>query len=180
MNKIKIRLRWRVIMTDSGLLERLTSQNTDYASQFIGKDVPGQAAKGLLILTCMDSRILPHEIFGLALGDAKVIRNAGGQLNPEVEMDIILASHLLNCHSIIIMPHTRCAMASMSLSAAQQRLTEISGKDFSNFRPRLIDDAEEKLRSDVSSLQNNSLIKDGVKVFGAIYDVDSGTVNWVE
>jgi len=167
-------------MADSELLEQLISQNAAYVSKFQGKDVPGQARKGLLILTCMDSRIVPHEIFGLALGDAKVIRNAGGQLNPEVEKDIVLASHLLNCHSIIVMPHTRCAMASMPLAIVQQRLTELSNKDFSDFQPRMIDDAESKLRNDVSSLQNNPLIRDGINVFGAIYDVDSGQVNWIE
>ncbi len=167
-------------MADSGLLEQLISQNAAYVSEFQGKDVPGQARKGLLILTCMDSRIVPHEIFGLALGDVKVIRNAGGQLNPEVEKDIVLASHLLNCHSIIVMPHTRCAMASMPLATVQQRLSELSNKDFSDFQPRMIDDAEGKLRNDVSSLQNNPLIRDGINVFGAIYDVDSGQVNWIE
>jgi len=167
-------------MADSELLEQLISQNAAYVSKFQGKDVPGQARKGLLILTCMDSRIVPHEIFGLALGDAKVIRNAGGQLNPEVEKDIVLASHLLNCHSIIVMPHTRCAMASMPLTTVHQRLTELSNKDFSDFQPCMIDDSEGKLRNDVSSLQNNPLIRDGINVFGAIYDVDSGQVNWIE
>ena len=166
-------------MADSGLLEQLKSQNAAYVSEFQGKDIPGLARKGLLILTCMDSRIVPHEIFGLALGDVKVIRNAGGQLNAEVEKDIVLASHLLNCHTIIVMPHTGCAMASMPLTTIQQRLSELSNKDFSDFQPRMIDDVESKLRNDVSSLQNNPLIRDGINLLGAIYDVDSGQVNWI-
>jgi len=167
------------IMSNSGLQDILSSQNREFASEFSSEDIAGVAAKGLLILTCMDSRIIPHQIFNLEMGDVKVIRNAGGQLNPEVENDIILASHLLNCRTIIIMPHTKCAMASMPLADVQNRLTELANKDFSNFKPRMIDDADAKLRADVESLQNNPLIHDGVQILGAVYDVETGLVNWL-
>lgn len=167
-------------MSNSELIDKLKSNNSQYSSSFEGKDVPGRAGEKLLILTCMDSRIIPHEVFGLNLGDVKVVRNAGGQLNPEVEKDVVLASHLLDCHTIVIMPHTRCAMASLPLADVRQKLTDMSGKDFSEFNPRMIEDAESKLRNDVASLQANQLLKDGVQVYGAIYDVDTGLVNWVD
>ena len=165
-------------MSKSDLIENLISQNQEFSSGFSTSGVAGVAGKELLILTCMDSRIIPHKIFGLKIGDVKVIRNAGGQLNPEVEKDIILASHLLNCHTIIIMPHTKCAMASLPLADIQQKLSKLTSKDFSNFKPRMIEDANAKLRADVELLQTNPMIKDGVKVLGAIYDVDTGLVNW--
>ena len=79
-------------MSSNDLIDELKSNNSNYSSAFSGEGVPGKAGKKLLILTCMDSRIKPHEIFGLDLGDVKVVRNAGGQLNPEVEKDIVLAS----------------------------------------------------------------------------------------
>ena len=167
-------------MSNSELIDRLKSNNSQYSSSFEGKDVPGRAGEKLLILTCMDSRIIPHAVFGLGLGDVKVVRNAGGQLNPEVERDIVLASHLLDCHTIVIMPHTRCAMASLPLADVRQKLTDMSGKDFSEFNPRIIEDAKSKLLNDVASLQANQLLKDGVQVYGAIYDVDTGLVNWVD
>ena len=167
-------------MSKSNLLGNLISENEKFSAEFSSKDVPGIAAKELLILTCMDSRIVPHQIFGLNVGDVKVVRNAGGQLNPEVEKDIIIATHLLNCHTIIVMPHTKCAMASMPLRVVQHKLTQISNKDFSNFKPRMIDNAEDRLREDVKSLQNNELIDDEIEVIGAIYDVDTGVVNWLD
>ncbi|MDC0557210.1 carbonic anhydrase [Candidatus Poseidoniaceae archaeon] len=166
-------------MTKSNLLGNLISQNQRFSAELSSPNVPGVAGKELLILTCMDSRIVPHQIFGLNVGDVKVVRNAGGQLNPEVEKDIILATHLLNCRTIIIMPHTKCAMTSMPLSIVQQKLTQLSNKDFSNFKPRMIDNAEEKLKADVKSLQSNELIDDEVEILGAIYDVDTGVVNWL-
>ena len=166
-------------MSRNALIGSLKSNNSQYSSNFSGKDIPGKAGKKLLILTCMDSRIIPHEVFGLDLGDVKVVRNAGGQLNPEVEKDIVLASHLLECHTIVIMAHTRCAMASLPLADVRQKLTDMSGKDFSEFNPRMIEDAHSKLRNDVENLRTNQLLKDGVEVFGSIYDVDTGQVNWL-
>lgn len=167
-------------MSNSELVNSLGLQNQSYASSFDGQGVIGQAGKGLFILTCMDSRIIPHQIFNLDIGDVKVVRNAGGQLNPEVEKDIVLASHILNCHTILIMPHTKCAMASMPLADVRTRLEDLSGKDFSQFNPRMIDDRESKLRADVKSLQENELIKDDVSIIGAVFDVDTGLVNWLD
>ncbi len=160
------------------LIEELRAANAKYVASFDAEGVPGKAGQRLLLLTCMDSRIVPHAVFGLKEGDMKVVRNAGGQLNPEVIKDIVLASYLLDCECIVIMPHTRCAMASLSVSDVQATLTELSGKDFSSFEPRMIADAHAKLAEDVSALQAHPMLKDGVTVHGAVYDVDTGAVQW--
>lgn len=159
--------------------DSLDASNAAYVESFTAEGVPGRAGTHLLLLTCMDSRIVPHAIFGLKEGDMKVLRNAGGQMNSEVERDIVLASHLLDCHNIVIMPHTKCAMASLSLTEVRTKLTDLSGMDFSSFEPRMTDDWEGKLRADVASLKANALLKEGVQVRGARYDVDTGTVTWV-
>ena len=163
----------------SSFTNRLSDSNDAYVKSFESQRVPGRAAIHLLLLTCMDSRIVPHAIFGLEIGDMKVIRNAGGQLNSEVERDIILGSYLLDCDNIVIMPHTRCAMASLSVPKIKHTLAELSGLDFSSFEPRMIEFPEEKLRRDVAALQANPLLKNDVEVRGAIYDVDTGKVNWI-
>lgn len=163
----------------AALIEQLKQANAAYTAQFDAGGVPGKAGQRLLLLTCMDSRIVPHAVFGLKEGDMKVIRNAGGQLNDATEHDIVLASHLLDCECIVIMPHTRCAMASHSGPSMQRLLTEQSGMDFSSFYPRVIDEPYAKVKADVASLQANPLLKPGVTVCGAMYDVDTGTVNWV-
>ncbi len=160
------------------LIGELRNANAAYAAEFAAANVPGKAAKRLLLLTCMDSRIVPHAIFGLKEGDVKVLRNAGGQLNPEVLNDIVLASHVLNCECIVIMPHTKCAMASQTLDGLRTSLTSNSGKDFSSFAPRLIMDPKSKLASDVAELQAHPLLHDAATVHGAVYDVDTGVVHW--
>jgi len=156
----------------------LAGNNQAYAASFDSQGVPGQAGTSLLVLTCMDSRIVPHEALGLGVGDMKVIRNAGGQVNPEVLNDIVLASHLLNCLNIVIMPHTRCAMASLSLLDVRTKLSDMSGMDFAKFSPRMIEDAQAKLPADVATVKAHPLLKPGVNVRGAVYDVDTGRITW--
>jgi len=56
-------------MSSNPLIDSLKANNTLYSSSFDGKDVPGRAREKLLILTCMDSRIIPHEVFGLGIGE---------------------------------------------------------------------------------------------------------------
>ena len=163
----------------SSFTDSLDASNAAYVESFTAEGTPGLAGTHLLLLTCMDSRIVPHAIFGLKEGDMKVVRNAGGQLNSEVERDIVLASYLLDCRNIVIMPHTKCAMVSLTLPEVQTKLTDLSGMDFSSFEPRMIDDWEGKLRADVTSLKANKLLKEGVQVRGARYDVDTGLVRWV-
>ena len=165
-------------METDALHAMLTGNNDAYAASFDSKGVPGQAGTTLLLLTCMDSRIVPHEALGLDVGDVKVIRNAGGQVNPEVLNDIVLASHLLNCQNIVIMPHTRCAMASLSLGEVRAKLSDLSGMDFADFSPRMIEDAHAKLAADVSTVKAHPLLKPGVNVRGAVYDVDTGRIMW--
>jgi len=169
----------KIMNTEPALLEELRSANGAYAAQFEAEGVPGRAGQRLLLLTCMDSRIVPHAVFGLKEGDMKVIRNAGGQLNPEVINDVVLASHVLDCECIVIMPHTRCAMASQTLDGLRNVLESTSGLDFSAFQPRLIDDPMRKLATDVAALQAHPLLKAGATVHGAMYDVDTGVVAWL-
>jgi len=165
-------------METDALHAMLAGNNEAFAASFDSEGVPGQANTSLLLLTCMDSRIVPHEALGLSVGDVKVIRNAGGQVNPEVLNDIVLASHLLNCQNIVIMPHTRCAMASLSLVDVRAKLANLSGMDFAEFSPRMIEDAQAKLAADVATVKAHPLLKAGVSVRGAVYDVDTGRITW--
>ena len=59
----------------------------------------------------MDSRIEPLEMVGLRFGDAKIIRTPGGRVTPDALVGCILGVHLLGVDRIMVIPHTRCAMA---------------------------------------------------------------------
>ena len=158
----------------------VAESNADFVTAFPGKDVPGLPAKKMLLLTCMDCRILPHQALGMELGDMKVLRNGGGQLNSAVESDIVLANHVLDCDRILIMQHTRCGMAASTLESVREAVESNTGVDASQFTPSVIDNQMEKLTQDVKTLRSNPLLKSNVVVQGAMYDVDTGKVDFID
>ena len=87
------------------------SSNAEYAKTFKYSELSGSAAKGLAIVTCMDSRINPLSVVGMRSGDAKILRNAGARVTEDVIRTLVLATYLLSVERILVMPHTDCAMA---------------------------------------------------------------------
>src|SRR4051812_23416288 len=69
-------------VTDSSFADVLDA-NRAYASGFPLAGLEPQAARGLAILTCMDSRIEPLALLGLVPGDAKILRNAGARITDD-------------------------------------------------------------------------------------------------
>ena len=99
-------------MTDNSFphdsFDDLLAANAEYQKSFKYSGLTGSAAKGLAIVTCMDSRINPLSVIGLRSGDAKILRNAGARVTEDVIRTLVLATYLLNVDRILVMPHTDC------------------------------------------------------------------------
>ena len=67
-------------------------------------------AKHVVIVTCMDSRIDNFRIFGLASGEAHILRNAGGLVSEDVLRSLVLSQRLLQTREVILMHHTNCGL----------------------------------------------------------------------
>jgi carbonic anhydrase len=152
--------------------------NRTYASGFAHRDVPGRAGAGVAIVTCMDSRIDPLAILGLGVGDAKILRNPGGQVTPEALNGLVLAVTLLGADRVMVIEHTRCAMASSTDEELRARVAESAGTEVDTTFGA-IDDQDERLRQDVERVRSHPLIGDGVQVGGFLYDVDTGLLGQV-
>ena len=87
------------------------NSNAEYSKEFKYSELTGRTAKGLAVVTCMDSRINPLSVVGMRSGDAKILRNAGARVTEDVIRTLVLATYLLNVDRILVMPHTDCAMA---------------------------------------------------------------------
>ena len=161
-------------------IDDILAANEVYASNFKHEQLVGRAAKGLAILTCMDCRIDPLALGGLSLGDVKVVRNAGAQLDETATHDLILASHLLDVNRILILPHTRCAMATANDTQMRAIIKMRSDLDASKLEIRTINDQEGALVEAVQKLRSNPHLKEGCSVHGGIYDVDTGRIKMVD
>jgi carbonic anhydrase len=157
----------------------LLAANRDFAADFGLTGFDGIAKAGIAMVTCMDSRIDPLGMLGLKPGDAKIVRNPGGQVDDKVLEAMVLGVHLLNVSRILVIPHTRCAMASSTQDQVRQRVTEHSGIDASWQKFSVVGDQEATLRDDVHRIRVHPLIPESVAIGGFMYDVDSGLLTQI-
>jgi carbonic anhydrase len=158
----------------------LLEANRAFADTFTLSGFDGVAHAGVALVTCMDSRIDPLGMLGLRPGDAKIFRNPGGRVTPQALEALILGVHLLNVNRILVVPHTRCAMASATEHELQERISQSSDQDASWQSFGVVADQVEALREDLAKVHAHPLIPDHVKVGGFIYDVDTGLLNPVD
>jgi carbonic anhydrase len=155
----------------------LLTANREYAGSFALSGFDGIARAGVAIVTCMDSRIDPLRLVGLEPGDAKIFRNPGGRVTPQALEALVLGVHLLNVQRILVVPHTRCAMASASEAELRDRVAASAGQDASWQRFHVVEDQSAALAEDVARVRSHPLIPDSVKVGGFLYDVDTGLLD---
>jgi carbonic anhydrase len=113
-------------------------------------------------------------MLGLQVGDAKVVRNPGGRVTAQVVEALVLAVHLLGADRILVVPHTRCAMASSTLEELRARVASAAGQDVSWQDFGVVADQEAALAADVRAVRSHPLVPDSVAVGGFLYDVDTG------
>jgi carbonic anhydrase len=154
----------------------LLSANAEYQKTFKYSELSGSAAKGLAIVTCMDSRINPLSVVGMRSGDAKILRNAGARVTEDVLRTLVLATYLLNVNRILVMPHTDCAMARGDEATIHKLIEEKYGVNTSSLEFKTTTDQMGALASDINRVRSYPLLRDGVVVAGAIYDVKTGTI----
>ncbi|MGA4507601.1 beta-class carbonic anhydrase [Propionibacteriaceae bacterium G1746] len=159
-----------------GNFDDLLARNVQYAQSFVEGGFDGIAHAGVAVLTCMDSRIEPLRMLGLNLGDAKILRTPGGRATPDAVVGSILGVHLLNVNRIMVVPHTRCAMASGSDQQIAEKILATDGTDIRGMTLGATTDQRSALEYDVRMLRSHPLISGLAAVGGFMYDVDSGAL----
>lgn len=154
----------------------LITANEEYQKRFQYSALTGAALRGLAIVTCMDSRINPLSVIGMKSGDVKILRNAGARVTEDVLRTLVLATYLLNVSRILVMPHTDCKMAELSESEIHKIIDEQYGVNTSSLEFRTTKDQLGALASDLNRIRSYPLLRQGVSVAGAIYDVKTGAI----
>jgi carbonic anhydrase len=158
----------------------LLTANAEYAAGFDRGGLEPIAARGLAILTCMDSRIEPLAALGLAAGDAKILRNAGARVTEDVLRTLVLAVYLLGVHRVLVMPHTECRMAQATEEEIHAVIDERSGVDTRSLEFRTGTDQVGALHADLVRIRSYPLLPAGLVVGGAIYDVRTGRLELLD
>jgi carbonic anhydrase len=165
--------------TPPAIFDDLLAANRTFAATLHEPNFTGKAEAGVLVVTCMDSRIEPLRMIGLDLGDAKILRNPGGRVTDPVLVGIVLGVDLLNVNRVMVVEHTRCAMGSSTEAQMRESLTKSTGQDSTWMTLGMIDDQRAALAEDIRRVKRHPLIPDTVAVGGFIYDVDTGLLESV-
>ena len=162
-----------------GDFDDLLAANREFAAHFALSGFDGVAHAGVAMVTCMDSRIDPLGMIGLSPGDAKILRNPGGRVTDQALVALVLGVHMLDVERILVVQHTRCAMASASEDELQRKVGRSAGVDASWMSLGVIEDQQLAVRGDVQKILAHPLIGDHVMVAGFLYDVDTGLLEQV-
>ena len=160
------------------MFDDLLDANRRYSTS-APRNFDGYAHAGVAIVTCMDSRLQPREMIGLMLGEAKILRTPGGHVTADALNGCILGVNLLRVNRIMVIEHTRCAMASGNDDEIRQRVADASGLDAGELSVGANPDQVGQLRADVALLSEHPLIAGRAEVGGFVYDVDSGLLTQV-
>jgi carbonic anhydrase len=152
--------------------------NATYAETYALGHLEAVAAKGLAVLTCMDSRIDPLGMLGLKPGDAKILRNAGARVTDDVLRTLVLATYLLGVNRIMVVAHTRCRMAGGSEADVHDAIRDAGGPDTRSLSFLTAEDQEAALRDDVQRVVSSPYLP-SVVVGGFVYDLDTGRLRRV-
>ena len=165
-------------------LEELLQANKRQAERFTQGSLPMPPARHIAIVTCMDARVEPLSFLGLNLGDAHVIRNAGGRITPDALRSLVISEELLGTDTILVVHHTDCGM----LTFGNEQLREKVGRDLGAAAQQAADqidflpftDLAASVRADVETIKSSPLIPQNIPVFGLIYDVRTGKLETIE
>lgn len=160
--------------------EDVLAANAEHMRGYAGSDLSGRAARGLAIVTCIDSRIDPLSVVGMGPGDVKILRNAGARVTDDVQRTLLLATYLLGVQRILIMPHTDCRMVGSSEADIHATIRADSGADTRSIEFRTSDDVDVSLALDVVRVRAHPLLPPGTRVGGAVYDVHTGLLRPIE
>ena len=149
-------------------VSKLIQANEQYASARATVGT-GRPSRKLAVVTCMDARIDVFAALGLHLGEANVIRNAGGRVTDDVLRSLALATHVLGVDTVVVMQHTKCGLTGVT----DEELQKITGADVGFLS---IADHEQALRDDLDTLAATPYLGPVKVIAGFVYDVDTGHI----
>jgi carbonic anhydrase len=159
--------------------ESLLKNNEAAAKSFTKGSLPLPPAKKLAILACMDARLDVHKILGLDLGDAHVIRNAGGVATDDAIRSLVISQRLLGTEEVVLIHHTDCGMLTFKDDELKSKIEAETG-----IRPpfalEAFPDLDRDVRQSIGRIRASPFVPLKGKIRGFVYDVKTGRLREVK
>ncbi len=161
-----------------GAIDDLLENNARYAGSFDQGDAPSPPALGLAVVACMDSRLDTHALLGIGVGDAHVIRNAGGVVTDDAIRSLMISQRLLGTTSIMLIHHTGCGMLTFRDDDVKDAVAADTGIRPS-FALEAFPDLDEDIRQSIARIKASPFIPNKDDVRGFVYDCATGSLSEV-
>ena len=156
----------------------LLRNNEAYAAAFDKGDLPLPPAKKVAVVACMDARLDVHGLLGLELGDAHVIRNAGGVVTDDEIRSLAISQRLLGTEEIILIHHTDCGMLTFTDDGFKRSIQDEVGIK-PPWSAESFGDAQEDVRQSIARIKASPFIPHTDTVRGFVFDVATGRLDEV-
>jgi carbonic anhydrase len=158
--------------------DELLKNNQAYADSFEKGDLPLPPAKKVAVVACMDARLNVHDILGLELGDAHVIRNAGGVVTDDEIRSLAISQRLLGTEEIILIHHTDCGMLTFTDDDFKHQIEEETGVK-PEWAAEAFNDLDADVRQSIARIKASPFIPRKETVRGFVYEVETGRLREV-
>ncbi len=149
-----------------------------YAQSFDKGDLPMPPARKVAIVACMDARLSPFALLGLEVGDAHVIRNAGGVVTDDEIRSLAISQRLLGTEEIILIHHTDCGMLTFTDDEFRRSIQDETGIK-PQWPAESFSDLDEDLRQSMARITSSPFIPKKDSVRGFVYEVETGRMREV-
>jgi carbonic anhydrase len=167
-------------------IDPLLLRNKDFAATGAYRGLSIVAKHPVYLITCLDPRTDPSAFLELDLGDAMVIRNAGGRVSPEVLKDLAFIGYLSNTlvpggprFEVVVVHHNECGTGFLADENFRQGFADLIDDDEAAVAAKAVTDPEQTVRFDVELLRSSAILPDTITVSGHVYDVVTGLVTTI-
>jgi len=167
-------------------LEALAARSADYAANDFDPSLKIIPSTKTMIVGCVDPRVDPIDILKLQRGEAVVIRNVGGRINPALLETLTILRTVSKAAgqelgagwNLIVLHHTNCGIVGC-YHHAPELLAAYMGVPAEELDALAITDPYASVAVDVSALRSNPHIPGSFAVVGLVYDVATGKIETV-
>jgi carbonic anhydrase len=159
------------------MIDELLTRNKQYAQTFPGP-APVAPALHIAVVACMDSRLDVHGALGLRVGDAHVMRNAGGVVTDDMIRSLVISQRLLGTREIILIHHTDCGMLKFTEDEMKDAIEADTG-----LRPpwatEAFTDLDRSVRNSIARITTSPFVPHTDRIRGFVFDIGTGLLREV-
>ncbi len=163
----------------SDVIEESLERNREFAAGLEERHVDVRPARRLAVVTCMDARLDVFAALGLEVGDAHVLRNAGGAITDDVIRSLAISQRRLGTRSVMVIHHTNCGMQTITDDGFRAELLAETGVAPA-FAIESFTDVEADVRQSLLRVRQSPFLPHRDDVRGFVYDVDTHRLHEVE